>query len=118
MEIDEGICDINKEKLYHRVDSLVKQDKEHTAREHMKAILLRQIYNTAEDLYNERDRPIEYVLAENLGTGDMAQEFRDLAEKYTNKYFPEYKENKEDEEIREAAKGLEEVLLAKGRVNL
>lgn len=117
MEIKENLEDLDKEKLYSRVEQLSIQDKEHTEKEHMKAVLLRQIYNSAQERY-EGNEPIEYVLAEKFDAGKLAEEFSNLAEEYTNIYFPEYKERKWEKEVSKQAKNLEELLLARGRAKL
>lgn len=117
MQIKENLEDLDKETLYSRVDQLATNDTEHTVREHMKAVILRQIYNSAQALY-EGNEPIEYVLAEKFDAGKLAREFSNLAEEYTKIYFPEYEERKWEEKVSKHAKDLEELLLARGRANL
>jgi len=82
MQINEGISNLDEKLLYSRVNKLTKQDKLHTSREHMKAILTRQIYNELEN----KDS-MDYILAERYGVGTVANKVRNLANDLTNKYY-------------------------------
>lgn len=91
MEINEGVENLDEELLFERTKELSLVDKLHTSREHMKAILKRQVYNSLKP----EEENLEYSIANRFNVGSLSDEIDDLSDELTEKYFQKYEVDNE-----------------------